>query len=162
MSVTDSDNGYDALVKRVFGMTKVTIAVGILEADGAATHEAEDGGRGHEDATVLEIAIWNEFGTSDGHVPERSFVRAWFDANESRLRADLTALMRSVVDGKRTREQVLSLLAQRSVGEIQQRIADGISPENAQSTIDRKHSSTPLIAGGQLRSALSYEIREGE
>jgi len=154
--IVDRDNGYAALVKRVFGMKKLAIATGILAKDGQATAAGSKG-----KLTLVEVATFNEFGTSDGHVPERSFIRAWFDAEEPKLREMLVTLMQRAIKGDMTQKQVLDQMGAYCVGAIQQRIADGIPPENAPRTIARKHSSKPLINTGQLRSAISYEIREG-
>ena len=157
--VTDKDNGYAALIKRVIGMTPVAIATGILAAEGDKPHD------GPGDLTLIEVAVWNHFGTmsADGseHIPSRPFITGWFDENEGKLREMLTALMRRSVKGELTRQQVLDQMGAYCVGSIQKRIADGWMPENAQSTIDRKGSSTPLINKGQLRGAISYEVREG-
>jgi hypothetical protein len=147
-SFKDRDNGYRALVRRVYGVKAPTIKVGILSSDGEKKYE--------DAVTVLEVAVWNEFGTDQ--TPERSFIRAWFDENEGRLREAMRRMMVSVVAGKRTKEQALEILAQRCVGEIQKRIAAGINPPNAESTIERKGSDKPLVDTGQLRSSISYRV----
>jgi hypothetical protein len=154
--VTDTDRGYAALIKRVVGLTPVTIATGILAKDGAVQV-----GGGKASLSLIEIAVYNEFGSSDGHVPERSFIRQWFDENEPKLRDMLTSMMRQAVKGELSRQQVLDRMGQYCVGSIQERIANQIPPPNAPSTVARKGSSTPLIDVGTLRSAVSYEIREG-
>lgn len=155
VKITDRDQGLAALKKRVFGIGQPVISVGILEKDGATPKKEEDG---DSDLTVLEVAIWNEFGTDK--IPSRSFIRAWFDENRDRAREMLRRLMVSVVEGKRTKHQVLELLGQTFVAEIQARISAGIPPENALSTVAHKGSSKPLIATGQLRSSISYEVGE--
>lgn len=159
--VRDTDKGYAALAKRLYGAQRARIEVGILSGKGAEEPAHRIDGVS-ELLTLLQVAIFNEFGTlnADGteHVPERSFIRGWWDENEPQLRADLTKLMQSVVAGKRTKEQILELMGTRCVGQIQQRIADGIAPENADSTVERKGSSTPLIASGQLRAGVSFRI----
>jgi hypothetical protein len=130
-------------------MKAPVITVGILAEAGKEAHVDDS-------LTVLEVAVFNEFGTD--RIPERSFIRAWFDENESRLRTALSRMMVSVIAGKRTKEQALELLAQTCVGQIQKRIANGISPPNADSTIDRKGSDKPLVDTGQLRSSISYRV----
>jgi hypothetical protein len=149
MKISDSDKGYKQLCDRVFGAakTKPSIDVGILD----------DGPHGNDDmVSILQIAVWAEFGTQTE--PARSFIRDWFDQNEAGLRKDLVILMQSVVQGKRTKEQILELLGQRCVAQIQERIVAGIDPPNAQSTIDRKGSSTPLIDTGILKAAVNYRV----
>lgn len=148
MSIRDKDRGYKELVRRVYGLKSPVIKVGVLKDDGA--EEYDDGLR------VIQVAIWNEFGA--GHVPERSFIRAWFDENQAKCRAAFKRLMTAVVAGKYTKSQALELLAQRFVGEIQKRMAQGVPPPNAPSTIRQKGSDKPLIDTGQLRSSISYSI----
>ena len=160
VQITDEDHGYRATIARVFNLAaeKPSITVGIHEDKGAEAHG--------DVLTVLQIAIFNEFGTHDANgkvlTPERSFIRAWFDEAEPSLRQDLVKLCASVIAGKRTRADILELLGSRMVGEIQQRIADGIEPENAKSTIKQKGSSTPLVDMGVLRSSVTYKVNGGK
>lgn len=151
MTVRDIDHGYRKLVESVYGLRAPKIDVGILAADGAAAYAGGDG------ATVLEVAMWNEFGA--GHVPERSFIRAWFDENEDACGRAVVAMMRAVLAGRYTSKQAVELLAQRFVAEIQRRMAQGIPPPNAPSTVAAKGSDKPLIDTGQLRSSISYLVR---
>lgn len=177
MTVRSVDHGYDALVKRIFGFKQATVAAGILAKDGAKPHKAPGAeiaegvawtesanpkpiASEDEDLTVIEVACWNEFGTE--HIPARSFVRAWFDEHQAEIREKLRRLMLLVVSGKRTKKQILEQLGAWCAGEIQRRMAEGVPPPNAQSTIDRKGSSTPLIATGQMRSSVSYRTDAGD
>lgn len=146
MAVRDQDLGYDALVKRIFITGSPKISVGIHEADGAVEHDG---------LTVVALAAIHEFGLG---VPERSFIRAWFDENQDRAKEALRRLLVSVIEGKRQPDQAVELFAQWAVGELQARIARGIAPGLAESTIAAKGSSVPLIDTGQLRSSISYEI----
>lgn len=148
----DVDNGYKALVERIYGLKKSKVAVGIFEADGGQPHG--DG------VTVADVAAWNEFGTDT--IPERSFLRAWFDENIARAQEALHRLMVRVVEGKLTKEQALEQFGLWVQGEVQKRIAQGIPPPNAQSTIDAKGSSKPLIDTGQLRSSVTFGVDRGD
>lgn len=152
MTVRDVDKGYNALVKRVFGLGRPTIDVGVLDADEPKEQDPA--------LTVLEVATWMEFGTDK--VPPRSFIRAWFDENEERARQAVAVMLTAVVMGKYTKTRALHLLGQKFVGEIQKRISAGIPPENADSTVRQKRSSTPLIDTGQLRSSITYKVNEGD
>ncbi len=146
--VRDVDHGYAELVKKVFGLKKPKIVVGIFEIAGAGTYA--DG------VTLLEVAIWNEFGTEN--IPERSFIRAWFDENEAAAREGVRRMLVAVLEGKYTKEQALELLAQKFVGEIQKRIARRIDPPNRPSTVKNKGSDVPLVDKGQLRSGVTYKV----
>jgi len=159
-SVKSTDRGYNALLKRVFGFGRPQIAMGILEADAQKEHEAPEGADAKEHVTVLDVGTWNEFGTDT--VPARSFIRAWFDEASPAMRTALTALMKGVVAGTHTKEQILELLGQRGQGGIQKRIAQGIDPPNAPATVKAKGSSKPLINSGQLRQSVTYAVRESK
>lgn len=148
LEVKDVDHGYKARLKALLRLrAPAHIDVGLFASSG--THDSTG-------ATVVEVGSYNEFGTED--IPSRSFIRAWYDEAEGKLRTDLSTLMRSVAAGKRTREQVLELLGQRMVGQVQERISAGIDPPNADSTKQQKGSSTPLIDTGVLRSSITYRV----
>ena len=147
----DEDHGYKALTEAVFDFSREqpVVTVGIHERQGAAAHGKKK---------LIDIANINEFGTDDGHVPARSFIRAWFDEAEPKLRTELIGLMRSVLAGKKTKAEILNILGQAAVGQVQERISNQIPPPNAEETIKRKGSSTPLIDSGALRSAVTYAV----
>ncbi len=149
--VSDKDNGYAALLGRLRKASETTrLTVGIHESEGAAA--AEDG------ATVAEIGTYHEFGLG---VPQRSFIADWADETEDEHKAQLAQMAKAVVDGKvDSLEHGLERLGNRYVGEVQKRIAEGIEPELAESTIKAKGSSVPLINTGQLRSAISFYVND--
>jgi hypothetical protein len=148
VSVKKVDHGYDAMVKTIYGIGHPEVVVGIL---------AKNAGRNDGGATVLDVAVWNEFGTDT--IPARSFLRAWFDESGPAQRALIVALMKAVMTGKTTKEKALELLGQWAQGQIQARIASSIPPPNAPSTVRQKGSSTTLIHRGILRSSISYAVR---
>lgn len=174
VSVSEKDNGYQRLIQQAFNLakTKPRISVGILTGermtnpagkapslDAEDVHPVEAGqaeGKKAAPVNVIDIAIWNEFGT--WNTPSRSFIRAWFDESVGQMRNVLMPQMRSVIKMEITSEIALERVGLWAVGQIQKRIASGIDPENAQSTIDRKGSSKPLIDEGILRSSISYRV----
>lgn len=149
--VKEIDNGYKALIDAIFVLDKPKIAVGVFEADGQV-----DVGGG---TTLIEVAIINEFG-GEG-IPARSFLRAWFDENKERAQKALMVLLQGVIKGDTQPKQALERFGLWLQGEIQRRIAQGIPPTNADSTIAKKGSSKPLIATGQLRSSITFAIDWG-
>lgn len=156
-SVKDVDKGYQKLVSRVFNAAlarfgTLPLRVGIFEDIGAK------GYADNEAVTTLMVAQWQEFGTLDGRVPERSFIRAYVDENESRIREMQRRMLESVISGKRTEAAALELLGLKLVGEIQARISAGIAPPNAEATVKRKGSATPLIDTGQLRGSITHRV----
>jgi hypothetical protein len=110
----------------------------------------------HGGLTVGDLAEIHEFGLG---VPERSFLRAWFDANREKIQETLRSAHRQVLLGKLTPQKAGELIGMKFVGEIQTWIGSGkVKPPLAPSTIERKGSSVPLIDTGQLRAAISYLV----
>lgn len=149
--VRDVDRGLKALLQRITPKAVTpAVEVGVLEGDGEQQYADSE-------ATVLDVATWNEFGTED--IPARSFLRGWADENESANVERMRRIGQAVMQGKLPSvEAGLARFGVFAVGSIQKRIADGISPENAPSTVARKGSSTPLIDTGQLRSSITYRV----
>lgn len=116
----------------------------------------DDGGKLNGLLTISEIAEIHEFGLG---VPERSWLRAWFDEREGNfpaaIKAELEAAMKA---GEKTFEPALDRFGVTTQGSIQKRISDFIPPENSPVTIARKGSSTPLIAEGLFRSAILSKV----
>jgi hypothetical protein len=156
VSVTDKDLGLKALFGRLKGAKGLVLTVGVHGPEGAAPHEDPGGGSGKR--SVLEIGIVHEYGLGDN--PERSFIRAWADENESQNNETLIKIGQAVVQGQFTAEQGLDRAGLRFVAEIQRRIKGGISPPLDPRTIARKGSSTPLVNTGQLWSSIRHKVRK--
>jgi hypothetical protein len=151
---------------------RATITVGIHGAEGGAEHSdplaggsfADDGaieGASAPPLTVAEVGAFHEFGTR--HIPQRSFIRAWFD--EAVASGEIADLLRSqlklAVAGKLPLDQALERVALKCQASVQKRITKRIPPPLAQSTIDRKGSSVPLIDTGQLRASIRGRVSRG-
>jgi hypothetical protein len=133
-----------------------TIEVGVFQAEGAEKHSTNG------KQTVADIAAIHEFGalitTGEGLtvIPARSFIRAWFDENEDKIQAYFAQRLDKL--GPERWTQALEQTALWIQSQIQRRIRKGIPPKLAQSTIDRKKSSKPLIDTGQLLAAILAKV----
>jgi hypothetical protein len=146
----------------------ITITVGVHGSEGADPHAgasfAADGAMVAGSAlTVADIARFHEFGVSPFQlpsgavhpgIPQRSFIRAWFDEEQTFIADTLRSRMQLVIAGKLTAERASAQIALAFEGSVKKRIAKGIEPENRPSTIKKKGSSKPLIDTGQLRNAV--------
>jgi hypothetical protein len=160
-SIKDIDKGYKKLMSRVSEAVNTPgfLTVGLHEAEGERAHQTHTNSKGEEveEVTMLDVGLFHEFGTID--IPRRSFIADWADENKSNHEEQLRKMAKAVIAGKVPNfETAFHRLGSLYVGEIQKRIADGIAPALAQSTIDRKGSSVPLIDTGQLRSSIRYRI----
>jgi len=164
LKVTDKDAGWDALKDRVLKLS----APGAYALVGVQGQQAASAHRAAAPMTVVDLAVVHEFGKvihkEDGTeivIPQRSFIRATIDEYAPKLQRTASALGQGVLIGKFQTRQALELLGQQGVGLIQQRIADGIPPPNADSTKARKGSSTPLVDTGQLRGSITHRVEGG-
>jgi len=108
--------------------------------------------------SLAEIGAILEFGTA--RIPPRPFLANGLKIGQDRLRALSKALLAQIVQGKQTIEGGLGILGAVAAGIIQKNIAqEGAFAKNAQSTIDMKGSSKPLIDTGQLRQSISWSVQ---
>ena len=117
--------------------SKATILCGILE-----TAQHDDAGM-----TVASLGAIHEFGLG---VPERSFIRAWYDNSKSEIEAILAA----VHD-----EQGLQIAALQLEASMKNWVNAGVPPPNAPATVARKGSSLPLVDTGILRAAIVATVK---
>lgn len=157
--VVDNDKGWAKLAETLSGPT-LEVGVGLIGKSAERQHR-------NSELTVAQIGAMQEFGytftTPSGReveVPARSFLRATIDANRRKYDRQIQQAARGITGGKITAHLALDLIGLGAVGDVQQRIADGIPPPNAPSTIARKGSSTPLIASGQMRQEITREVRK--
>lgn len=149
-TVTDKDQGYRKLMRGLTASTRgIVVSVGVHEEEGGA---AEAGGK-----SVAEVAEMNEFGEGP---PARPAITGWADDNESKVLAELRKAQEDCLMAGKSVATRADQLAQKYAGEVQARISGGVPPPNAQSTIDRKGSSTPLINTGQFRSSIRGRAKE--
>jgi len=91
-------------------------------------------------------------------IPERSYLRAWFDENVDVLQATMERLIGQVVEGKISGRAALETIGGYVVTHVQAYMVDLKTPPNAPSTIRRKGSSNPLIDTGQLKNSITWQV----
>jgi len=161
-----------ALIERDFGLKKllaafrrrrrIDVEIGIIGSD------AEDD---HGELTNAELGTIHEFGSSDGRIPQRSFLRSTVEENRDKYKqmmADAASAFgtgklrgaggRFVSGGADGLTAALNKVGLQAVADVQRKIADGIEPPLAESTIARKGSSKPLIDTGQLRRSITHRV----
>lgn len=155
MPVEDRDLGYGAFMTRLAGMHSVHVLVGV-DGDGTEVTVNEHG-KTIATPDLAQIAAWQEFGTEDGHVPERSFLRSTMDENRARYANLQEVAVGRMVDGlsPRIAYGAIGLVA---TADVRRKIRAGVDPANAASTIEAKGSSTPLVDTGALYDAIGFQI----
>lgn len=153
--ITDRDRGFAAMVARL--AKHPSVKVGVLSDE---PKEERDGAG--EEISLLEVAAIHEFGAPAANIPQRSFIRETVDVKREEIQRLQLVQAQRIVKGDVEPEAAVEQIGARVKGMIQQRIAAGIEPPNAPSTIERKGSSKPLVDTGQLRESIDYQVeREG-
>ncbi len=161
MTVEDRDFGYRGFVRTFGRLGQPAVDVGI---------HPEDGAREVDGITVAGYATVNEFGSADGHTPERSFMRATFDEHDG-YATEMTDAIGKMIDeivitrgggrGARVLDRELGKLGAVAAGDIRTKIRDLRDPPNAPSTLARKFpGDNPLIDSGRMRQAISFRVVE--
>lgn len=161
--IRDRDNGYRELFSRlrrarlrVAGASSTSpshrISIGI-HGDEAAKVSYDGTTKG---ASLIEVAAAHEYGAG---VPERSFIRSWFDENKARLARELRYAELAELRGENP--DALKYLAQRWASEVRDRLVRRLAHLKplAPSTIAAREragisSEAPLDATGQLMGSI--------
>lgn len=140
VTVKDIDKGYKQIAINVKGLKHRGVKIGIM------------GG-----GTVLDYAMYNEFGTS--RMPARPFMGTTAERYSKDVVKMVDQLVGNIVDGKSDVERVLSVLGEWYQMKMQQTIRDAKTwaAPNSPETIAQKGSSSPLIDTGRLLGAVRYE-----
>ena len=164
-SFFDKDTGWDKLVTSFENTTgESAVFVGFLRSSGLYKKKAKGGKMEKgEEITVAQVAAINEFGSSDGRIPERSFMRSAVDANQKKIERTVEKLTTKVVDGEMTEKKALGVLGALVQSLMRKRITEGVPPPNAPSTLAHKGSGKgTLVDTSQMINAIDFEVTEGK
>lgn len=155
--VTVDRKRWDELLARAHGLERLHVRVGVLSSKGGDAKEGE--------FTLVELAAVHEFGTEDGHVPERAPIRTTFYVRCKQELVDMQfKLAKQIVSGGMDPRRAMGILGSWGANAVKKTITDGdgLPPPLAQSTIDAKGSSRPLVDTGMLKAAYTYEVSEAD
>jgi len=130
------------------------VSVGIQGSE-AELVESDHGGM-----TNVELGAIQEYGTKDGRIPERPFLRSTFDEKQADYQKEIDNIAKGLFEGG-TVDGQLMLLGEKMKGDVVKKVKSGGFEELKQATIDRRkenQGTTPLWATGQLMSSLSAEV----
>jgi hypothetical protein len=154
------------------GFSRLMRALGEGKAEHAATVgvHADEGSKVHEGGiTNAEVAAIHEFGAeyedeggNKKGVPQRSFIRDWYDENNTRNLEWLRKLNQAVLQGKiPSVAMALDQFGALAAADVKKRIIAGIDPELKQSTKDRGGIEPPLIGKTtQLLNAVTWKVEK--
>lgn len=138
------------------------VKAGVVGAQATQPHDDTPGA-----LTNAELAVIHEFGTRDGRIPERSFIRSSAAKHRPQYVALLARGVKAVLSGRTSYRTVLTLIGEKMASDMRNGIREGIPPPNAPSTLARKLAMTrpgstgspkPLIDTGRLLGSITYEV----
>lgn len=112
---------------------------------------------GEADSEVLKIAHAHEYGT--GKLPERSFIRASFDADQEKLGSIVTGAVNKVLSGQISADAAANSIGAQAAQLVQNFIDDNrVKP---QSDFSKKTQHTTLFeTGTHIRDRIAYKVEE--
>lgn len=138
----------DRVLKEIRGLN---VSVGIHRGD----VDPESG------LTVATIGTVNEYGSEDGHTPERSFMRSTFREQIKKYRGNMQKIVQAVLVGKYTAREGMGRLGRLAEQDIKAKITSGVEPANAASTVKAKGGSTGTLRDdGQLLASIRWEFSD--
>jgi len=173
--VIDRDLGWRAMIKAVESLAGDSYAkVGVLADDskggalsrkpkrayaqGVVLDESTD-----DILTVAELASVMEYGTEDGHIPARSFLRSTFDEKRDEIKETGAKCLGKILDGKMSLGTALNLMGLQLATDVKKKITiDGVPPPDAPSTIAAKGSDRTLVDSGRLLGAITWQVIFGK
>lgn len=112
------------------------------------------------DVSVVEVALWNEFGTR--YSPERAWMRTTMDENEGQLNRWREELIGKMMGEGWSVEKALDAMGFRIMTLLQNKIKSNMPPPNAQSTIDAKAkkgvSPSTLMDSQLMLRSVTYRV----
>lgn len=147
--VIDRDLGMKRILRELNDLGGAFVVVGVQQGSARAEGELDN-------VTLMAI---HEFGVPEIGIPERSVLRAAFDANVRKYGQFMSDSCDRIVAGTSTPARELGLLGELVKADAVRRIDDQIPPPLKQATIDRKGSSTPLIHTSQLKNSIVPKVK---
>lgn len=150
ITIKDNDKAFKKLEKVIAAMASRSAVVGLF-------------GEGDASENLAERGAVHEFGTRNGNIPSRPFMRQGFDNNVEALSKLGDALFRMMLKGKKAPSDILKILSEKMVAYLKESITSGGKPSFKPlkpETIRRKGSSAPLIDVGNMVGSITYKIRK--
>lgn len=159
IDVTEKRTKWDELIARAHGLARGHVRVGVLLSKGGEKpHEGK--GKNADHITLVELAAIHEFGSPAAGIPERSFIRSTFYVRRvEALRSMCARLAKAVVTDGLDPKRALGMLGAWAASQVKETITEiDIPPPLADSTVQAKGSSKPLVDTGQLKNSITYEV----
>lgn len=139
-------------LKKVMG-TNASVTIGIHEDAGKYT-------KGSNPPSVVEVALWNEFGTSS--IPQRSFFRSAIDENISKIEAMRDKMVENILYNGWKPQKALEAIGLFVQTLIQNKIKSNVPPPYGTGHGNPPETISRLQAAKRARTGHSQTLRESE
>lgn len=138
------DHGFDNIIRQALKLDGKGVKVGIRRGKGS-----------HDGTDMLDIAVYNHFGTAT--IPARPFVSDCAEKNAGQIQEVQKRLVYRVYQGGLSADGALAELGAWYVNVQKGHILHGGWTPNAPATVKRKGSNKPLVDTGQLVNTVDWE-----
>lgn len=138
------DHGFDNIIRQALKLDGKGVKVGIRRGKGS-----------HDGTDMLDIAVYNHFGTST--IPARPFISDCVEKNAGQIQEAQKRLVYRVYQGGLSADGALAQLGAWYVNVQKGHILHGGWTPNAPATVKRKGSNRPLVDTGQLVNTVDWE-----
>lgn len=150
MTRSGSGVGLQGLIDNLSGLDKKEVAIGVPSS----------GNKIHKDSKInmATLAAIHELGAK--HIPARPFLKKTIQDNAQKYIGLMAEGVKNSIARGEDPNIVYEKIGLIASADVKQYIVSGNFTPLAQSTIDRKGSSKPLIDIGELRNSISFEVRK--
>lgn len=162
---TTKKNGFPSMIKNLKAVNGKGVDVGVLKGSHAwlaGIHEY-----GCRIQVTPKMRAWFHYqgvhlskSTTHIHIPERSFLRAGFDANQAEVVSKAQEVLKDVASGKTTANGWCQAVGSDLSSKIKEYAVGLGSPANSGFTTGRKGSGNPLVDSGDMIGGITW--RESE
>ena len=146
MDTKDIDLGYRKIIEAIENLSNSEIQNGIF------------GGKNKENKeSIAFYALVNEFGSKDGKVPQRSFIRSTIDGKSLEYNNYIEKQFERILEDSQTVDGFLLSFALKIEGDIKKKIVDLKHPPNAPSTMLQKGKSVSNFISPSARQSQGRE-----
>lgn len=146
-----TDLGWNHILESIELAGKLEVRVGVVGDAAQAPHPGTT-------LTVGEVAIINELGSENGHVPPRPFVKETFTKNEGEVARRLEEVARVLVMEDAEPGGALEALGAWAAEEVRKTIRSNPFTPNAPETLRQKEGSLPLVDTQVLIESIGFEV----
>ena len=119
-----------------------------------------DGGRhSGTDLSMHELGMVHEYGSPTRNIPARPFIGPPIKDNVEKYKRMMRDQALKLIFRRTTLNNALSLVGEAGKADIQKYMLSASFTPLSAATIERKGSSKPLINSGQMRNAITYEVK---